>query len=201
MPDTTETHGSHLTVPLDTCPSPGSPCWSTLNSPYGLNFNKKQPRVQWGSPLLHQKYKNKMIWWQEENSFQTVQPLLPKPQSCANKADAGKPRLTVLLMQGIRQCPEVASTLLGQGKAHKVWRQHNDLCASIVAEDIPCMLQPECAWAHWDTADSARSQRTLWGLQMSGCGKPRFSCLYHPSIPLLLPSPPFSFSSCSWAQL
>lgn len=48
MPDTTETHGSHLTVPVDTCPSPGCPCWEILNSPYVLNFNKKQPPCAMG---------------------------------------------------------------------------------------------------------------------------------------------------------
>lgn len=50
MPDTTETHGSHFTVPVDTCPSPGSPCWEILNSPYVLNFNKKQPPRAMGMP-------------------------------------------------------------------------------------------------------------------------------------------------------
>lgn len=109
MPDTTETHGRHLTVPVGTCPSPGSPYWEILNGPYVLNFNKKQPPPAMGISSTRNTSRKWSGENKGENSFQTVQSLLPKLQSWANKANADNPVLTMLLIQGIRQCPEVAS--------------------------------------------------------------------------------------------
>lgn len=48
---------------------------------------------------------------QEENCFQSIQVLLPNPQSSADGA-ASNLVLTVLLIQGVRQSPELAQEQL-----------------------------------------------------------------------------------------